>query len=169
MPDWQLTGAVLGLAGALVGAAVHRRSTARAWSAHLLMAAAMTAQAVPAHDPLGPAGWTLALGLAAAWTLGRPGTSSSGSPPAALDLYAMAATALLAPVAMPMTHGETTMAATQWGLGLYVTVLALWLVARLALTVSPPHERKPLAPATPVADIGCATLMMTGMTLMVWP
>lgn len=174
MPDWQLTGAALGLAGALAGVAAHRRAAVRVRCAHLLMAAAMAAQAAPAYDPLGPAGWTLTLGLAAAWTLGRPGTRTPGHPPTALDLYAMAAAALVMPIAMPATHAHAaSSAATPWGQTLYAITMTTWLLAR-AVSAAPrrPAVRAggsplPPNPATPRSAPTCALLMITGMTLMV--
>lgn len=137
------------------------------------MAAAMAAQAAPAYDPLGPAGWTLTLGLAAAWTLGRPGTRTPGHPPTALDLYAMAAAALVMPIAMPATHAHTaSSAATPWGQTLYATVVTTWLLARLALAlprrslVAAGDVQLPHRPATPRSTPVCALLMITGMALM---
>lgn len=168
--------AVLGAAAGLAGAYLHRRGRVRAWLPHLFMAAAMTAMALPEHDPLGPAGWMLLLGVGAAWALGRPGTRRGpGRAAAALDLYAMGVLTLL----MPAVHGGGHAhhggdADSTWWVPPYVALLAVWFAARLALATAE-YRRYAAVPASgprfdgcanPSVSSACSTAMITSMAVM---
>ncbi|MGW0662379.1 DUF5134 domain-containing protein [Streptodolium elevatio] len=145
--DAQVIAGALGVVAGLVGAYLHRRGQVRSWAPHLAMGAAMGAMVLPQHDPLGPAGWMLVLGGAAAWALGRPGPGLPRRRVAvALDLYVMGVLTLL----MPALHGGAAHGSTgggahagtsDWWLGPYVGVLALWAVARFALAAT--DRRRP--------------------------
>lgn len=185
--DAQVVAGALGVVAGLVGAYVHRRGQVRSWAPHLAMGAAMGAMALPRHDPLGPAGWMLVLGGAAAWALGRPGPGLPRPRVAvALDLYVMGVLTLLMPAlhggaAHESSGGGAHAGTSDWWLGPYVGVLAVWALARLALAAS--DHRQALATAAPLgAGAGprprpgsranssvtsaCSAAMMTAMALM---
>ncbi|MDI2132347.1 DUF5134 domain-containing protein [Yinghuangia seranimata] len=176
--DAQLLAAELGVATGLIGAYVHRRGRVRAWLPHLLMAAAMAAMAVPARDPLGPAGWMLLLGCAAAWAMGRPRpgrTGISGRRAAlALDLYAMGVLTLLMPAVHAHNvgphHHEAT-AATGWWQAPYIGLLCVWFTCRVALAAVEARRRAapvgiPVEAANPTVTYACSAGMMAAMGLM---
>lgn len=144
--DAQLLAAELGVAAGLVGACVHRREGIGAWLPHLVMGGAMGAMVLPEHDPLGPGGWMLLLGCAAAWAWGRPG-NGRGRAAVALDLYVMGVATLL----MPAVHGggghgsggahhAAGEPATGWWSGPYAALLVVWALARVALAAAE-HRR----------------------------
>ncbi|UGQ10392.1 DUF5134 domain-containing protein [Yinghuangia sp. ASG 101] len=151
--DAQLLAAELGVVAGLVGACVHRRDGAGAWSPHLVMGGAMGAMALPEHDPLGPGGWMLLLGCAAAWAWGRPGRGRERAA-VALDLYVMGVATLLMPAVHGGGHGSGTAhhaagePASGWWSGPYAALLVAWALARVTLAAAE-HRRRA------VADRGC--------------
>lgn len=181
--DAHLLAAAPGAAAGLAGAYLHRRDRARGWLPHLLMAAAMAAMARPGQDPLGPAGWMLVLGGAAAWAMGRPGPRSlpaaaSGPgvrvamrPAAALDLYAMGVLTLLMPAVQAPGHGHHGSAAgSDWWSAPYAGLLALWFAARVTLAFAE-HRRcaalaLPKTGTNPSVSSACSTAMITSMAVM---
>ncbi|HSA50988.1 MAG TPA: DUF5134 domain-containing protein [Yinghuangia sp.] len=143
--DAQLLAAELGIAAGLVGAYAHRRGGRGAWLPHLIMGGAMGAMALPQHDPLGPGGWMLVLGGAAAWAWGRPtGNRKRGGGRAgvAMDLYVMGVLTLLMPAVHGGGHGSGAShetggdAASDWWSGPYAALLVVWALARVVVAAA---------------------------------
>ncbi|MDI2132111.1 DUF5134 domain-containing protein [Yinghuangia seranimata] len=153
------------MAAALVGAAAHRRGRVRGVLPYALMGAAMAAMAAPDRDPLGPGGWTVVLGLAAAWALGRPG-ARAGRPGTALDLYAMAVLTLVAPAAHPAGHAGHD---AGWWHGPYLALLVLWGGCAAGLALRPVRVDPGEGPRrrTRTAELACTAGMSAAMALMV--
>ncbi len=148
--DAQLLAAELGVVAGVVGACAHRRAGVGAWLPHLVMGGAMGAMALPEHDPLGPGGWMLLLGGAAAWAWGAWGRPGRGRRRAAvaLDLYVMGVATLLMPAVHGGGHGSSEAghaageSATGWWSGPYAALLVLWALAHVALAVVEQRRRR---------------------------
>ncbi|MCF2529594.1 DUF5134 domain-containing protein [Yinghuangia soli] len=183
--DAQLIAAQLGVAAGLAGAYVHRQGPPRGWLPHVFMAAAMAAMALPEHDPLGPAGWMLVLGCAAAWSLGRPGVRPGRvRAAAALDLYAMGVLTLLMPAVHGGGHGsghasgQGAAAASDWWSAPYAVLLIVWAAARLALAAAEHRNRNLVlasqpssaaateGAARPSVSSACSAAMIASMAMM---
>jgi hypothetical protein len=188
--DASLIAAQLGVAAGLAGAFVHRQGPPRGWLPHVFMAAAMAAMALPAHDPLGPAGWMLVLGCAAAWSLGRPGVRPGRvRAAAALDLYAMGVLTLLMPAVHGGGHGSghasgqgaaAASVSSDWWSAPYAGLLIVWAAARFALAAAEHRNRhlvlaaQPSAAGTTAAEgaarpsvsSACSAAMIASMALM---